>query len=95
MTIMTKEALHTIVQQHWIESERRMGTKPDGDSLHFSLEDRNKFVREYWDSMPAGVPDVYSKPQGDPVLAEVEHTVFKRLKKAKKDGKSGIRVYRG
>lgn len=61
-----------IVVQEWEESERGWGTSWDGYSLHLSTADREDFIREYWDSLPDAVPNVYSRPYGDPVLFDIE-----------------------
>lgn len=54
----------------WTESERGMGQRPDGASLHLSQEDLREFIRDYWaqeqERNPSGdVPDEYSRPDGD------------------------------
>ena len=33
--------------QHWEESERGWGIRPDGCSLHLTLEDRKKYIEKY------------------------------------------------
>lgn len=63
----------TIVIQDWLESERGWGTSWDGYSLHLTSADRDQFVKNYWDSMPDGpAPSVYSRPDGEPYLYDVE-----------------------
>lgn len=50
---------------NWEESERGWGIRPDGFSLHLSKEDSKKYVKDYWDRQPDGVPDEYSRPSGE------------------------------
>jgi hypothetical protein len=52
--------------QRWIESEAGWGVRPDGWSLHQSLEHLDTFVREYWKRMPDKAPAEYSRPHGKP-----------------------------
>lgn len=55
-----------ILVQRWEESERGWGTRPDGYSIHLSKKDLDIFINEYWEKMPNQVPDVYSRPYGEP-----------------------------
>jgi len=79
----------SVVKQDWIESERGWGIRPDGCSLHFSLEDHKEFVKEYWDRMPDEVPDEYSRPSGEPYVVMVDEEVYVRIG----ESKNGIRKY--
>ncbi len=73
---------HEVVVQKWEESERGWGVRPDGFSLHMTDEDREAFIKEYWDSMPKKAPDEYSRPAGTPYKAEVDEEVFQKVKEA-------------
>jgi len=58
----------------WTEYERGWGQRPDGISLHETPDDADRYVEEYWKRVKAynkskgitGVPDEYSKPDGEP-----------------------------
>jgi len=71
-----------IVRQDWLESERGWGTRPDGCSLHETLEDCRQFVKEYWDKMPASVPDEYSRPLGEPYITKVNKKMYAEVKES-------------
>lgn len=78
-----------VVIQKWEESEEDWGERPDGFSLHLNLDDRNAFVKEYWDGMPDMVQSEYSRPYGKPYLGMVDDKVFARVEQSK----NGIRTY--
>lgn len=61
----------TMVVQEWVESEAGWGTSFDGYSIHETSEDRDEYIKEYWDSMPDEVPSVYSRPLGEPRLMHI------------------------
>lgn len=64
----------------WTEYERGWGNRPDGASLHLTIEDGKKFVKDYWDSMPDEVQDEYSAPNQDiPIQVMVSEEVFKTI----------------
>lgn len=46
----------------WEESERGWGTRPDGCSLHTTMELGKEYVKSYNASLPNQVPDSYSRP---------------------------------
>lgn len=61
-----------MVVQEWVESEAGWGTSFDGYSIHETSEDRDAYVKDYWDSMPDGsAPSVYSRPFGEPRLMHI------------------------
>jgi len=58
-----------LICQQWILKERGWDPEPDGFSLHLSRSALEKFVKEYWDTMPDyPVPDEYSAPDGYPYM---------------------------
>lgn len=72
----------TMVVQEWVESEAGWGTSFDGYSIHETSEDRDEYIKEYWESMPDGpAPSIYSRPLGAPRLmhiwAEAADEVYK------------------
>lgn len=84
-----------VVYQTWVESERGWGTRPDGYSIHLSLDDRDRFIQEYWDSLPDEVPDEYSLPYGDAKPYSVNQKTFMRLQEAKEEQRFGLRFING
>jgi len=79
-----------VIVQKWEESEDGWGTRPDGYSLHLTDEDCRAYIQEYWDRMPAEVPDEYSRPDGTPYRAEVDEETFAAVQASE----NGIREFR-
>ena len=78
-----------VIYQHWIESERGWGQRPDGFSLHISEEARIRYIKEYEDTLPTEVPDIYDRPAGRPVEIEISDDVFNSFFTGKEtDGES-------
>ena len=80
--------LYPAIRVGWTESERGWGQRPDGYSLHLTREDSEAYIKEYWDKMPAQVPDEYSRPE-DPKVIDVNAKILREIKKSK----NGIRRY--
>ena len=79
-----------VIKQTWTESERGWGCRPDGFSLHASVEDMEQFNKEYWDRQPKGpAPDEYSRPDENPTEVSVGLKTFKEVKASK----NGIRSW--
>ena len=79
-----------VVRQEWIESERGWGIRPDGCSLHLSIEDCRVFIENYWKGMPKEVPDEYSRPEGKPKPYSIPEATYKKLEKNKQEGGNGV-----
>lgn len=71
-----------VICQKWEESEKGWGTRPDGFSLHLSLEGLRKFIKDYWDGMPDEAPDEYSRPDGTPYPLGVSDEVLAQIEEA-------------
>ena len=60
-----------VIVQRWIESEHGWGTRSDGLSIHFSLEQRKEYIDRYWDRLKQiygpNVPFEYSRPESGPI----------------------------
>jgi hypothetical protein len=80
-----------VIRQEWEESERGWGCRPDGYSLHLDKEDRDTFVKNYWDSMPKECPDEYSRPCGEAVATPVDKEVYDLIRAKYKE--YGVRYY--
>jgi len=77
-----EEGPNAVLCQKWEESERGWGTRPDGFSLHLSLEGLKRYIRSYWDSMPDEAPDEYSRPDGTPYLTGVSDSIKDQIEQA-------------
>jgi len=85
-----KKRTYPVVVQKWEESEKGWGIRPDGYSLHLNEEDRETYIKNYWDGMPNEVQEEYSHPSGTPYLADVDEETYEKIKASPK----GIRVYK-
>lgn len=63
------------------EYERGWGSRPDGYTLHVTLERANAFAKYYNDrfNTEASVPDCYTVPN-KPYLVQVDDDTFQRVK---------------
>lgn len=77
--------------QQWEESERGWGVRPDGYSIHLSLEDAQAFIKAYWDRQPDGpAPDEYSRPCGKPYACHVSPEMYQQLLERKKEATDNV-----
>ena len=75
--------------QRWVEHEHGWGNRPDGFSLHLSVEGLLRYIKDYWDSMPKKMPAEFSAPAGTPYEVGVGDGVVEELKLAG----DGLRFY--
>lgn len=87
-----------VVLQEWLESERGWGKRPDGYSVHLSMEDCKAYIKE--DSTeerkrnPSGdVPNCYSRSCGNPTVRDVEKHVIDKLLELKAKKQPGFRIW--
>ena len=91
--------MKTLVYQTWSESEQGWGIRPDGFSLHLSMDDHTKYMDDYWSRMPKSTPHEYSFPDGldrrygHPYILEVDgrSALYRSLAKSKT--KFGLRFW--
>lgn len=75
--------IYAVYAIDWIEYERGWGQRPDGTSLHKSLDVAKKYIEETWSRRPDGeAPECYSKP-GDPYLKEVSKELWNKVQEKK------------
>jgi hypothetical protein len=86
---MIKLEKKVVLRQDWIESEKGWGTRSDGCSLHLTREDRNAYIKAYWDNMPDEVPSEYSRGCGNPYEFQVSLEIFEKVQ----GSDQGIRVW--
>lgn len=69
--------------QQWEESEQGWGVRPDGYSLHLTVEAVSAYVEEYWKRQLKREPNVpleYSRPSGKPYSVEVNDQTYNEVK---------------
>ena len=81
--------LKQIIYVGWEESERGWGTRPDGCSLHLTLNDFKAFEQAYWKRMPKQVPDEYSRPADSPIIVGASPNLYRKIRASK----NGVRYY--
>lgn len=86
---MTTPKQSTVVLQLWEESERGWGVRPDGFTLHLTMEDHKRFVADFWKRQKEvcgeETPDEYTRTCGDPKSITVGPETFNRLVAAQSD----------
>ena len=94
-TIKAKPArakpIRTVLVQDWEESERGFGVRPDGFTLHLTLEAHKAYVEAFWrrqkERLGESTPDEYTRTCGSPKPIDVNEMIYKKLVKHKdKDG---------
>lgn len=71
----------------WMETEKDWGKRPDGFSLHISVEAAQIFLKDAFDRLPAATPDEYDYPSAGwrtpaiatPVTIAEESPLMERL----------------
>jgi hypothetical protein len=79
--------VRTVIAQDWEESERKFGVRPDGFTLHLSLDAHKAYVEAFWRCQKAtlgeSTPNEYTRACGNPKLVEVNETIYSKLVKYK------------
>lgn len=71
-----------VVLQYWEESERGVGVRLDGCSLHLDITSCNSYIRNIYDSRDyEDVPYEYDRVVGNPILIDIDKNLFDILKK--------------
>jgi hypothetical protein len=70
-----KPSIFSLYAIEWEESERGWGVRPDGFSLHSSIEESEKYLKDFFARQPKEVPDEYSRPVGTAKLIEVSESL--------------------
>lgn len=76
---------YPVLEQSWVESERGWGTRPDGETLHLTREDRDAYVKGYyavWNNEDSA-PDCYTRAEGEPRVVDVDGKTYKKLRAQK------------
>lgn len=70
---------HVAVCQKWEESEQGWGVRPDGFSLHVSVDGLTSYIAEHWAGMPDETPPEYSRPSGESYPVGIASSVMAML----------------
>ncbi|HTE58645.1 MAG TPA: hypothetical protein VK694_07965 [Verrucomicrobiae bacterium] len=84
-----EEGPNPAICQKWEETERGWGERPDGFSLHLSLDGLRRYIKAYWDRMPDQAPSEYSRPNGTPYSVGVSDEVAAQIEASN----DGLRFY--
>ena len=98
--IKPKMKLSTVVLQDWTEHERGWGSRPDGQTIHLTMEDRNEYVEGYNKTFnnKSEVPHEYTAADGNGRPVTVGPKLFQKLvnqgsnKKAAPWARKGLHV---
>lgn len=72
--------MKSVYLQYWEESERGWGVRPDGCSLHLTLDNHKSYVNKIYDDRdPNVIPDEYDRTVGDPIVVSVSDDIFNEL----------------
>ena len=72
--------MNKVYLQRWEESERGLGTRPDGCSLHLTLKDRDKYLTKIYEGTTfTNVPDEYDRIVGNPIEISISDVVFSEV----------------
>lgn len=87
-----------VVMMTWTESESGWGQRPDGISIHLTVEDCKTFQAAYWEEErkrnPSGVtPAEYTRPDDNPTVIDVDQALYARLAEKRLVGVFGIRAW--
>lgn len=69
----------TAVCQRWEETEKDWGVRPDGFSLHLSIEGLKKYIHNHWAQLPDNPPHSYSRPSGEPYVLRIEKDMMDEI----------------
>lgn len=72
--------MKTAYLQYWEESERGFGVRPDGCSLHLTMENRISYIKNIYDKRDVNnVPNEYDKYVGNPLEVLVSDNIYNEL----------------
>ena len=67
--------------QFWEESERGWGIRPDGCSLHLTVEDHKRYIKSIYDSrLNESVPYEYDRIVGEIIEVMIKDTLYDEIK---------------
>jgi len=74
--------MRKVYLQYWEESERGWGVRPDGCSLHVTLDEHKKYINSIYNKREKDteVPEEYEKIVGEPIEVMIDPTLFSIIK---------------
>ena len=74
--------MRKVYLQYWEESERGWGIRPDGGSLHLTIDDHKKYISDIYKDREKDtkVPDEYERVVGEPIEVMVDPALFSIIK---------------
>ena len=73
--------MNKCIFQYWEESERGMGVRPGGCSIHSSLEEHTSFINDIYITRTDEIPNEYDRIVGDEVIAFVPDKIYDLVEK--------------
>lgn len=79
--------------QNWTEYERGWGSRPDGFTVHLSIADRDKYVKDFNKKFnnQKYAPDEYIAASDEPFSVDVTPILHKKLQTAIRGAVKGLR----
>jgi len=74
-----KPTILTAVFVDWTEYERGWGCRPDGCSVHLSMEEWKRYYEKYKKSLPKEVPHEYSRPDNPQPVSVTDPEIVEAL----------------
>lgn len=69
-----------VLLQYWLESGRHWGVRPDGCSLHLTIDDNKKFIDSiYKDRDINDIPDEYERIIGNPIEIWITNEIYDEI----------------
>jgi len=73
----------TAVYVSWTESERGWGMRPDGCSIHLSMDEWRRYLKEWTAKQPKEVPAEYTAPSTPHPIDISDKKLITKLKEKK------------
>ena len=75
--------MQKVYLQHWEESERGWGVRPDGCSLHLDLIKHKSYVEDVYNQRDTDtIPHEYDRVVGEPIEVMISDVMFEELNKS-------------
>ena len=74
--------MNKCIFQYWEESERGMGVRPGGCSIHSSLEEHTSFINDIYITRTDEIPNEYDRIVGNPIVCFVSDEIFEKVLKS-------------
>jgi hypothetical protein len=71
--------MNKCVFQFWEESDKNKGVTPDGCSIHIDLDERERFLNDFYNRLSNKVPNEYERILGKEIYCFVSDEIYDRL----------------